>query len=95
MTQEACPHRSHVQSSEKPHVYKVGIHGWRKRCLYFFVLLLMFLILINLALTIWILKVMKFTIVSLPLPFGSVWSRRCMAFSAAPECVPGPIRECC
>lgn len=67
MTQEACPHRSHVQSSENPHVYKVGIHGWRKRCLYFFVLLLMFLILINLALTIWILKVMKFTIVSLPL----------------------------
>ncbi|XP_024118182.1 delta-sarcoglycan isoform X2 [Oryzias melastigma] len=62
MTQEACPHRSNVQSSDKPHVYKVGIHGWRKRCLYFFVLLLMFLILINLALTVWILKVMKFTI---------------------------------
>ncbi|XP_063059731.1 delta-sarcoglycan [Engraulis encrasicolus] len=62
MTQEQCPHRNNVQSSEKPHVYKVGIYGWRKRCLYFFVLLLMSLILINLALTIWILKVMNFTI---------------------------------
>uniref|UniRef100_A0AAY4ECF0 Delta-sarcoglycan n=1 Tax=Denticeps clupeoides TaxID=299321 RepID=A0AAY4ECF0_9TELE len=62
MTQEQCPHRNNVQSSEKPHVYKVGIYGWRKRCLYFFVLLLMILILVNLALTIWILKVMNFTI---------------------------------
>lgn len=64
MTQEQCTHRNNVQSSEKPQVYKVGIYGWRKRCLYLFVLLLMILILINLALTIWILKVMNFTIVS-------------------------------
>lgn len=69
MTQEQCTHRNNVQSSEKPQVYKVGIYGWRKRCLYFFVLLLMILILINLALTIWILKVMNFTIVSHLLPF--------------------------
>lgn len=68
MTQEQCTHRNNVQSSEKPQVYKVGIYGWRKRCLYLFVLLLMILILINLALTIWILKVMNFTIVS-PLSF--------------------------
>lgn len=54
-----------MQSSEGPHVYKVGIYGWRKRCLYFFVLLLMILILVNLAMTIWILKVMNFTIVSI------------------------------
>uniref|UniRef100_A0A673XSE7 Sarcoglycan, delta (dystrophin-associated glycoprotein) n=1 Tax=Salmo trutta TaxID=8032 RepID=A0A673XSE7_SALTR len=59
---EQCTHRNNVQSSEKPHVYKVGIYGWRKRCLYFFVLLLMILILVNLALTIWIVKVMNFTI---------------------------------
>lgn len=45
-------------------MYKVGIYGWRKRCLYFFVLLMMILILVNLGLTIWILKVMNFTIVS-------------------------------
>ncbi|KAF5895546.1 delta-sarcoglycan isoform X1, partial [Clarias magur] len=62
MTQEQFTHRNNVQSTEKPHVYKVGIYGWRKRCLYFFVLLLMILILVNLALTIWILKVMNFTI---------------------------------
>ncbi|XP_033833658.2 delta-sarcoglycan [Periophthalmus magnuspinnatus] len=62
MTQEQCSHRNNVQSSDKPQIYKVGIYGWRKRCLYFFVLLLMILILINLALTIWILKVMNFTI---------------------------------
>uniref|UniRef100_A0A671LLS9 Sarcoglycan zeta n=2 Tax=Sinocyclocheilus anshuiensis TaxID=1608454 RepID=A0A671LLS9_9TELE len=62
MTQEQCPHRNNVQSTEKPQVYKVGIYGWRKRCLYFLVLLLMILIVVNLALTIWILKVMNFTI---------------------------------
>ncbi|XP_047017542.1 delta-sarcoglycan isoform X2 [Ictalurus punctatus] len=62
MTQEQFTHRNNVQSTEKPHVYKVGIYGWRKRCLYFFVLLLMILVLVNLALTIWILKVMNFTI---------------------------------
>ncbi|KAK7926240.1 hypothetical protein WMY93_008550 [Mugilogobius chulae] len=62
MTQEQCSHRNNVQSCDKPQIYKVGIYGWRKRCLYFFVLLLMILILINLALTIWILKVMNFTI---------------------------------
>ncbi|XP_044086647.1 delta-sarcoglycan isoform X2 [Neovison vison] len=55
-------HRSTMPSSEGPQVYKVGIYGWRKRCLYFFVLLLMILILVNLAMTIWILKVMNFTI---------------------------------
>lgn len=57
-------HRTTMPSSEGPQVYKVGIYGWRKRCLYFFVLLLMILILVNLAMTIWILKVMNFTIVS-------------------------------
>ncbi|XP_060054027.1 delta-sarcoglycan isoform X1 [Erinaceus europaeus] len=57
-------HRSTMPGSEGPQVYKVGIYGWRKRCLYFFVLLLMILILVNLAMTIWILKVMNFTIVT-------------------------------
>ncbi|XP_054831857.1 delta-sarcoglycan isoform X2 [Eublepharis macularius] len=61
MSQEQYAHRNTMQSSEG-HVYKVGIYGWRKRCLYFFVLLLMILILVNLAMTIWILKVMNFTI---------------------------------
>ncbi|XP_077182548.1 delta-sarcoglycan isoform X2 [Paroedura picta] len=70
MSQEQYAHRSTMQSSEGPHVYKVGIYGWRKRCLYFFVLLLMILILVNLAMTIWILKVMNFTIGN-PLYFQS------------------------
>ncbi|XP_029439898.1 delta-sarcoglycan isoform X2 [Rhinatrema bivittatum] len=62
MPQEQYTNRSNMHSSEGPHIYKVGIYGWRKRCLYFFVLLLMILILVNLAMTIWILKVMNFTI---------------------------------
>ena len=45
-------------------IYKIGIYGWRKRCLYVFLLLLMMMIIINLALTIWILKVMDFSVVS-------------------------------
>lgn len=40
----------------------VGIYGWRKRCLYFFILLLIVLIIVNLALTIWILVVMDFSV---------------------------------
>ncbi|XP_075458292.1 delta-sarcoglycan isoform X2 [Ascaphus truei] len=70
MPQEQYTHRSTLSNSEGPHVYKVGIYGWRKRCLYFFVLLLMILILVNLAMTIWILKVMNFTIGN-PLYFQS------------------------
>ncbi|XP_061734772.1 gamma-sarcoglycan [Nerophis ophidion] len=42
------------------HVYKIGIYGWRKRCLYLFVLLLLIILVINLALTIWIFRVMWF-----------------------------------
>ncbi|KAJ3580682.1 hypothetical protein NHX12_034263 [Muraenolepis orangiensis] len=60
MTQDQCAHRNTLQ--EKTRVHKVGIYGWRKRCLYLLVLMLMILILVNLALTIWILKVMSFTI---------------------------------
>ena len=63
-------HRGTMPSSEGPQVYKVGIYGWRKRCMYFFVLLLMILILVNLAMTIWILKVMNFTIVSKTIQFS-------------------------
>uniref|UniRef100_A0A8C0WQK6 Gamma-sarcoglycan n=1 Tax=Castor canadensis TaxID=51338 RepID=A0A8C0WQK6_CASCN len=48
-------------------VYKIGIYGWRKRCLYLFVLLLLVILVVNLALTIWILKVMWFSPVSITL----------------------------
>ncbi|KAM4628233.1 gamma-sarcoglycan isoform 1-T2 [Polymixia lowei] len=42
------------------HVYAIGIYGWRKRCLYLFVLLLIIILVVNFALTIWILRVMWF-----------------------------------
>ncbi|XP_068798897.1 zeta-sarcoglycan isoform X4 [Struthio camelus] len=48
--------------TENPQFYPVGIYGWRKRCLYFFVLLLLVTMIVNLAMTIWILKVMNFTV---------------------------------
>ena len=48
-------------------IYKIGIYGWRKRCLYVFILLLMVIVIINFALTIWILKVVDFSIVSVPI----------------------------
>lgn len=53
-------------SSPRPvpdHVYKIGIYGWRKRCLYLFVLLLIVILVVNFALTIWILRVMWFNTV--------------------------------
>ena len=45
-------------------VYKVGIYGWRKRCLYFLILLILILGLINLALVIWVIRVQDFSFVS-------------------------------
>ncbi|KAG8232879.1 hypothetical protein J437_LFUL004749, partial [Ladona fulva] len=41
--------------------FRVGIYGWRKRCLYLLVLSLMVLVIVNLALTLWLLKVMEFS----------------------------------
>ncbi|GFO30805.1 zeta-sarcoglycan [Plakobranchus ocellatus] len=38
----------------------VGIYGWRKRCLYASVLVLLISVVLNLALTIWILRVLNF-----------------------------------
>ncbi|XP_071485736.1 zeta-sarcoglycan-like [Diadema antillarum] len=43
-------------------VYKVGIYGWRKRCIYLLVLILMAVITVNLALTVWILRVLDFSL---------------------------------
>ncbi|XP_051882664.1 gamma-sarcoglycan isoform X4 [Pristis pectinata] len=50
-----------LQRPENQYVYKIGIYGWRKRCLYLFVLLLLIILVVNFALTIWILKVMWFS----------------------------------
>ncbi|XP_036106122.1 gamma-sarcoglycan [Molossus molossus] len=50
-----------VERPENQCVYEIGIYGWRKRCLYLFVLLLLVILLVNFALTVWILKVMWFS----------------------------------
>ncbi|XP_039728976.1 gamma-sarcoglycan isoform X1 [Pteropus medius] len=52
---------THIERPENQCVYKIGIYGWRKRCLYLFVLLLLIILLVNFGLTIWILKVMWFS----------------------------------
>ena len=44
--------------------YKIGIFGWRKRCLYALLLVLLLMVIINLALTLWIMKVLDFSVVS-------------------------------
>lgn len=50
--------------SENMYSYpKIGIYGWRKRCIYAFTLTLLIMVIINLALTFWILKVMEFSLV--------------------------------
>ncbi|XP_026509209.1 gamma-sarcoglycan-like [Terrapene carolina triunguis] len=50
-----------LERPENQYVYNIGIYGWRKRCLYLFVLLLLIVLIVNFALTIWILKVMWFS----------------------------------
>jgi len=52
------------KSNAAPLTLKIGIYGWRKKCLYFFLLLLLVIVAINLALTIWILVVLDFNLVS-------------------------------
>ncbi|XP_066478025.1 gamma-sarcoglycan isoform X1 [Tiliqua scincoides] len=52
---------TNLDRPEPQYIYNVGIYGWRKRCLYLFVLLLIIILVVDLALTIWILKVMWFS----------------------------------
>ena len=58
--QELARQRLMEESAYKP----VGVYGWRKRCLYCLVMMLVAIIVTNLGLTIWILVVMDFNIVS-------------------------------
>ncbi|XP_053198919.1 zeta-sarcoglycan-like isoform X2 [Scomber japonicus] len=55
----------HLQRPGCDAVYPVGLYGWRKRCLYFFLLLLLVTMIVNMALTVWIIKVMNFSVDSL------------------------------
>ncbi|XP_046429591.1 delta-sarcoglycan isoform X1 [Neodiprion pinetum] len=41
--------------------FRLGVYGWRKRCLYSLVLSLMVMVILNMALTLWLLKVMEFS----------------------------------
>ena len=52
------------EQTQIEYVNPIGIYGWRKRCLYCMVLLLIVIVLVNLALTVWILVVLNFNIVS-------------------------------
>ena len=45
-------------------IYNIGIYGWRKRCIYFFILLIMVMTIINLSLVIWVMRVMDFNLVN-------------------------------
>ncbi|XP_061193057.1 zeta-sarcoglycan-like [Saccostrea echinata] len=62
----ASPSNGHTAGTEEEHyehpLQPVGIYGWRKRCLYAFVLFLMVLTTLNLALIIWILRVLNFSV---------------------------------
>lgn len=50
--------------TQKGYSISVGIYGWRKRCLYILIVGLMIMMVINLALTLWVLKVLDFNFVS-------------------------------
>ncbi|XP_066140703.1 delta-sarcoglycan isoform X1 [Euwallacea fornicatus] len=41
--------------------FRLGIYGWRKKCLFALILILLFIVIVNLALTLWVLKVMDFS----------------------------------
>ncbi|XP_037782810.1 delta-sarcoglycan-like [Penaeus monodon] len=41
-----------------PHQYRLGLYGWRRRCLYGLVLVLLVMVILNLALTLFILRVL-------------------------------------
>lgn len=54
-------------TTDKPksqYKFRIGIYGWRKRCLYILILGLLVMVTINLALTLWILNIMEFSSVS-------------------------------
>ncbi len=64
--------RTIMYSSSPPDHQPVGLYGWRKRCLYLLVLLLMVIIVVNLGLTVWILVVLDFNIVSESTPATNI-----------------------
>lgn len=54
----------HLQRGGCDAAYPAGLYGWRKRGVYFFLLMLLATMIVNLALTVWIMKVTHFSLVS-------------------------------
>ncbi|CAD7089894.1 unnamed protein product [Hermetia illucens] len=59
--QAVIGHTTGADPSSEIHGFHLSLHGWRKKCLYVLILGLMILIIVNLVLTLWILKVMEFS----------------------------------
>ncbi|KAI1727619.1 sarcoglycan complex subunit protein [Ditylenchus destructor] len=59
-------HTTIVHSAIKPvpdaDIYRVGVYGWRKNALYAFILFLTVIVFTNLALTVWIMSVLDFSL---------------------------------
>ncbi|KAJ8984455.1 hypothetical protein NQ317_012520 [Molorchus minor] len=53
--------RSDPDTLDPKYNFRIGIYGWRKKCLYVLILLLLVMVIVNLALTLWVLKVMEFS----------------------------------
>lgn len=45
------------------HVYELGFYGWKKKCLYLFIVIVTIVILINALLTLWIIAILSFSMV--------------------------------
>ena len=45
------------------HVYELGFYGWKKKCLYLFIVTVTIVILINALLTLWIIAILSFSMV--------------------------------
>lgn len=58
----STPHGTTIQCG--PHQYRLGLYGWRRRCLYGLVLVLLVMVILNLALTLFILRVLDVSTVS-------------------------------
>lgn len=62
-------------SPESRYNFRIGIYGWRKRCLYILILGLLIMVIVNLALTLWVLKVMEFSSVSMHYDFNHSFNK--------------------
>jgi hypothetical protein len=62
--------------------FRVGIYGWRKRCLYLLILGLLVMVIVNLALTLWVLKVMEFSSVSFSVAIHTWQEKRSGKFAS-------------